>query len=124
MMTKQSYTLLYVADPLKSVDFYEQLLGRPRQDAFPTFASIALNDNHVLGLWANAGVTPSPTKPGGSEVALVVGSKADVDRTYEAWKGYPVSILQEPTDMVFGRTFCVADPDGHRIRVMSENDPA
>jgi predicted enzyme related to lactoylglutathione lyase len=27
------------------------------------------------------------------------------------------TVAQKPTDMDFGRTFVVLDPDGHRIRV-------
>jgi len=122
-MTARTYTLLYVADPMKSVAFYQKLLDRPPQDVFPTFASIALNDNHLLGLWSTAIVVPTPTPPGGSEVALVVGNQAAVDATYYDWKAKDVSILQPPTDMVFGRTFCATDPDGHRIRVFNESDP-
>jgi hypothetical protein len=30
-----------------------------------------------------------------------------------------VSIIQEPTDMDFGRTFVGLDPDGHRVRVFA-----
>jgi len=31
-------------------------------------------------------------------------------------------VRQEPTDMDFGFTFTMADPDGHRLRVFALND--
>ena len=36
--------------------------------------------------------------------------------TYEDWKKLGLKVLQEPTDLDFGFTFIVEDPDGHRLR--------
>lgn len=123
-MNKIVYSLLYVGDVTKSVAFYERLLGCPPHEVFPTFASFRLNDGMLLGLWSIATVAPDVTPPGGCELGLVVADAADVDRTFDAWRQLGVTILQEPTDLVFGRTFLAADPDGHRVRVFNEADPA
>lgn len=40
----------------------------------------------------------------------------DVDALYEEWSRKHATVAQKPTDMDFGRTFVVLDPDGHRIR--------
>ncbi|MGF0539187.1 VOC family protein [Agrobacterium sp. ES01] len=122
-MTKTVYSLLYTTDVMKSVAFYEKMLGMPPLEAFPTFASFLLNDGMRLGLWSTSTVAPDVTPAGGSEVALVVKSADDVDAKCAEWTSLGATILQEPTDLVFGRTFLAADPDGHRIRVFNENNP-
>lgn len=72
----------------------------------------------MLGLWRHDGVDPAATvTPGGSEIAFIMDDVAALDARCAAWKARGISILQEPTDMDFGRTFTVADPDGHRIRL-------
>jgi predicted lactoylglutathione lyase len=43
-------------------------------------------------------------------------SREAVRQTYEDWKKLGLEVLQEPTDMAFGFTFVVEDPDGHRLR--------
>lgn len=123
-MNKIIYSLLYVDDVTKSVAFYEKLLSRLPHEVFPTFASFRLNDGMLLGLWSISTATPDVTPPGGCELGLVVASAADVEHTFETWRQQGVTILQEPADLVFGRTFLAADPDGHRIRVFNEADPA
>lgn len=50
-------------------------------------------------------------------------SRDTVCKTYEAWKRLRLKVLQDPTDMDFGFTFVVQDPDGHRLRpfVLTDN---
>lgn len=48
---------------------------------------------------------------------MVAPSAQAVDATCAAWSGRGITILQQPTDLDFGRTFTAADPDGHRLRV-------
>ncbi|WP_416795799.1 VOC family protein [Ciceribacter azotifigens] len=122
-MTARAYALLYVADPMKSAEFYGRLLGRAPFEAHPTFVSFEINDGLLLGLWSTSSADISaPTPVGGSEVGLVVATRADVDRRFQEWKSAGATILKEPADMVFGRTFLAADPDGHRLRVFNESD--
>ena len=40
----------------------------------------------------------------------------DVEALYDEWGKKKLVILQKPTNMDFGYTFVVQDPDGHRIR--------
>ena len=39
-----------------------------------------------------------------------------VRETYEEWTKLGLKVVQEPTEMDFGFTFVVEDPDGHRLR--------
>ncbi|MBP1848997.1 VOC family protein [Rhizobium halophytocola] len=123
-MRPTAYILLYVADTLASLAFYEKRLGRKAFESFPTFASIGLGDGLTLGLWSVSSVAPDVTPPGGSEIGIVLDAPDAVDRTFADWQADGVTILQQPTDMVFGRTFLAADPDGHRIRVFAETAAA
>jgi catechol 2,3-dioxygenase-like lactoylglutathione lyase family enzyme len=110
--------LLYVDSPKASGDFYADLLGREPVEASPTFVLFALDRGLMLGLWSRHTVEPAATAVGGgAELAFTVEAASAVDATYTDWKKRGVAILQEPTDMDFGRTFVGLDPDGHRLRV-------
>ena len=112
--------LLYVEDPLKSADFYEKLLRAKPVEASPGFAMFALSPPTMLGLWKRADVLPKVTAPTGSnELSFHVDSVAIVEQFFESAKQIGARVLQEPTQMDFGHTFTVADPDGHRLRVFA-----
>lgn len=123
-MHTRTYILFYVTDVERSVRFYAQILKQEPHEVFPTFASFRLASGLLLGLWSTRTVAPAPTPAGGAELALVVPRAEDVDATYSEWCALGAEIVQAPVEMVFGRSFCAADPDGHRVRVMSENDAA
>jgi predicted enzyme related to lactoylglutathione lyase len=117
-----SFVLLLVADPARSATFYERLLGRPPFEQTPTFAAFKLNAATTLGLWSQATVEPSMNgSPGASDLCFEV---VDVDRTHAEWQALGISIIAEPKDLDFGRTFLGLDPDGHRLRVMKLGEPA
>jgi predicted enzyme related to lactoylglutathione lyase len=100
--------------------FIRPLLGREPVETSPTFVMFALGGGLMLGLWSRHTVEPAPaTTGGGSEIGIAVGNPAAVDATCAAWKAHGVSIIQEPTEMDFGRTFVGLDPDGHRVRVFA-----
>ncbi len=112
--------LLYVEDPVKSAAFYEKLLRAPPVEASPGFAMFALSPPTMLGLWKRADVLPKVTAPTGcNEIGFHVESKEIVAQFLDAAKKIGATVLQEPTEMDFGYTFTVADPDGHRLRVFS-----
>lgn len=112
--------LLYVDDPLKSAAFYEKLLDAKPMEASPGFAMFALSGGTMLGLWRRADVLPKVTAPTGSnEVGFQVESQEIVEKFFGACQNVGATVLQQPTHMDFGYTFCVADPDGHRLRVFS-----
>lgn len=122
-MTALNLVLLYVEDPRRSALFYEKLLGHPPAAAFPTYAAFALGNGLHLGLWSTGAKDFVSGGTGHrSELAIMVEDGAAVDALYEAWQGLGVSIEQEPTTAVFGRTFVALDPDGHRLRVCTPDD--
>lgn len=42
---------------------------------------------------------------------MVPGSGSAVDRIFAEWSAKGVTVVEEPFDDVFGRTFVIADPD-------------
>jgi len=115
MNTSLGFVLLFVSNPLKSSEYYQELFEIKPVEESPTFVMFALKNGVMLGLWSRHTAEPRvEALPGASEICFPC---SDVDALYEAWGKKRLVILQKPTDMDFGRTFALQDPDGHRIRV-------
>lgn len=107
--------LLFVENPQKSSLFYQNLLELKPVEESPTFAMFALKNGVMLGLWSCYTAEPRvESRAGALEICFAAD---DVDALYETWGKKHVTVAQKPTDMDFGRTFVVLDPDGHRIRI-------
>ena len=116
-------TILYVKNAAASADFYEKLFEMAPTDRADTFSLFHLPTGLVLGLWSRDGVKPDAHLTGGGcELAIRAPNPTEVDAIHERWKALGIPVLQAPVEAEFGRTFTVADPDGHRIRVF--NPPA
>lgn len=113
------WTLLYVADPLKSADLYARIFGVGPVDTAPTFSMFALPNGMKVGLWLKGDVEPKATAPGGIEMSFTESTRDAVAERAEAFRKLGLKIVQEPTDMDFGFTFTATDPDGHRLRVFA-----
>lgn len=115
-MPTLDYLLLAVKDPQRSAKLYDQLLGLAPVESSPTFVLYLMPNGFKLGFWSAADVEPKARPAGGAELSFSLPDEATVRKTYHAWKGLGLEVLQEPTRMDFGFTFVVADPDGHRLR--------
>lgn len=119
-MLEPSFFILYVDSPVKSAEFYSNLLGRAPVESSPTFAMFALSSGVMLGLWSRHTVEPAAEGAGGgTEVAFAVESRERVITTYAEWKKKGLPVIQEPLQLDFGNTFVALDPDGHRLRVFA-----
>jgi catechol 2,3-dioxygenase-like lactoylglutathione lyase family enzyme len=117
-MPTPNLVLLYVKDTQASVAFYRDLLGREPVAAFPTYAAFALGNGLMLGLWSTSTVAPPPSESGNrTELAFMVEGTSEVEALYAGWRARGLPMAQELTTMVFGPTFVILDPDGHRLRV-------
>lgn len=113
-MASLGFVLLFVENPLKSALFYEDLLERKPMEESPTFVMFALDNGVMIGLWSKFTAEPEvASSAGASEICF---PSEDIEGLYEKWGRKRVTVAQKPTDMDFGRTFVVLDPDGHRIR--------
>lgn len=117
-MPHPNYVLLFVENPVASAAFYSSLFDCKPVEASPTFALFALSSGIRLGLWSRRDAEPMViTRGGGSELGIPVADDDTLHAMYADWKARGVAVVQPPTDMDFGRTFVVLDPDGHRLRV-------
>src|SRR5881275_551950 len=69
-----NFVILYVDSPVKSAEFYADLLGKKPVEASATFAMFALDSGVMLGLWSKHTVEPAAKAGGGgAELAFAVG---------------------------------------------------
>jgi len=115
-MRELNYLLLAVKSPLESAKLYTKLLGREPVEKAETFVLYVLPTGLKIGLWVAGEIEPAPKPAGGIEISFSEASREAVLKTYDEWTGFGLTVLQEPTDMDFGFTFVVEDPDGHRLR--------
>ncbi|MGC4064729.1 MAG: VOC family protein [Polyangiaceae bacterium] len=115
-MLTPDYVLVAVQDPRRSAALYNRLLGHEPVENSETFVLYVFPNGFKLGLWKASTMEPKPSSPGGVEIAFSLESRDAVLRTYDEWTKIGLRVVQEPTDMEFGFTFVVADPDGHRLR--------
>lgn len=122
-MSKSNTILLFVSDVAASLAYYGKILQQRPLEESPTFAFFLLPSGLGLALWQKEDVQPAPGQAGGGcDIGFKVEHPADVDRCFKDWSGHGATILMPPTDLEFGRSFVIADPDGHRLRVYALND--
>lgn len=122
-MITPTYYLVHVASPERSGRFYADLLGCEPVETSPTFVLFVLEGGIKIGLWSKATVEPaSGGAPGALEIGFALKTPAEVDAFHERWLARGLSVFQAPTDMDFGRSMMVTDPDGHRIRFFAVTD--
>jgi predicted enzyme related to lactoylglutathione lyase len=111
-----------VTDVARSADFYERYLGAVR-DTFD-FGPEAIA---FVG-WPTFAIS-SVRRPGqsvgsaGSSTIQLWWRASDAQALFETVSADGVPILAPPFDGPFGRTFTMADPDGHRITVYEKDQP-
>lgn len=113
--------LIYVRDAAESARFYGDLFDMEPTFTSPFFISFDISGGVSFAVWsgedagaraADAGETPR------HEIGLTLpGGAAEIDARFAQWRAKGLHVVSEPHDAVFGRTFVVADPDGHLIRV-------
>ena len=111
-----------VSDAQRSAAFYEKYLGAvrdtfdfgPNAVAFVGWPTFAVNSSRAPG-------QPEPT-PETSSIQLWWRA-SDAQALYEVVAADGVTVLREPFDGPFGRTFVMADPDGYRVTVYEKDQP-
>jgi uncharacterized glyoxalase superfamily protein PhnB len=82
----------------------------------PTWVAFAFNNGLNFGLWSiKAKDFVSNGNGNCSELSFMINDKHCVHELYNKWKNLGVTIEQDLHEAVFGLTFVVLDPDGHRI---------
>jgi predicted enzyme related to lactoylglutathione lyase len=111
-----------VTDVNRSAAFYEEHLGGIR-DTFDFAPQSA-----VFVGWPTFALSSArrPGQPGPSPDTTTIQlwwRASDAQAVYERALAGGVTILTEPFDGPFGRTFAMADPDGYRVTVYEKDQP-
>lgn len=119
-MPTPTYFLLHVADPQASAGFYSALFDRAPVETSSTFVLFVFEGGIKLGLWKRDGVIPASTgAPGALEIGIPLATPGEVDDAHARALAAGHRIVQKPTDLDFGRSLTLADPDGHCLRFFS-----
>ena len=115
-MSAPNLFLIYVTDVERSTRFYSDLFEIDPITTTPRYVPFAVAPGVLFALWSGRADTVTPTAQRSSEVGLMV-PRAAVGDLYVKWATKGVTVVEEPHEEVFGRTFVVADPDGNLVRV-------
>lgn len=107
----------YVSDAAASAAFYRDLLGLRTTFESPFFVAFDLGGGTQFAVWQLDEDTTDWAVGRTGELCVNFATAEEIDATYEDWKVKGITILSEPADAIFGRTFVAADPDGNLIRV-------
>lgn len=117
-MSAPNLFLIYVSDVERAAAFYSDLFQIEPVVRTPRYVPFEVAPGVLFSLWSGRGENATPGAPRTSEVGLMVpGGAAAVDEIYADWTTKDVTVVEDPHDDVFGRTFIIADPDGNLIRV-------
>ncbi|QTE31168.1 VOC family protein [Pengzhenrongella sicca] len=117
-MSAPNLFLVYVTDIERSTAFYRELFEIEPVMLTPRYVPFQVAPGVLFALWNGRSDRVAPELPRTFEVGLMVpGSGAAVDDLYATWAAKNVTVVEEPHDDVFGRTFVITDPDGNLIRV-------
>lgn len=110
--------LVYVSDAVAATAFYSDLFDIAPVFTSPRYVAFEAAPGVLFALWTGRGERAVPGTPRTSETGLMVaGGGTAVDDVFARWAAKGVTVVEEPQDEVFGRTFVIADPDGNLIRV-------
>jgi len=112
--TGPDFISLQVRDLERSAAFYERYLGLARNPAGPPHAVVF--DTKPIAFAVRdrlPGVDLDATKPG--EGIAVWLHADDAQQIHDALAADGATIVTEPFDGPFGRTFTFADPDGYQV---------
>lgn len=117
-MSAPNLFLIYVSDVERSTAFYSELFEVEPVMRTPRYVPFEVAPGVLFALWSGRSERATPDTPRTSEVGLMVpGGASAIDEMYSDWSAKGVTVVEEPHDDVFGRTFVVTDPDGNLIRV-------
>lgn len=117
-MTTPNLFLIYVTDVERAMRFYSDLFDMEPVTVTPRYVPFEVAPGVLFALWSGRGDTLTAATRRTSEVGLMLsGSTAAVNDCYTRWASKGVTVIEEPHEDVFGRTFVIADPDGNLIRV-------
>jgi predicted enzyme related to lactoylglutathione lyase len=114
-VTGPDFISLQVRDLERSAAFYEQYLGLVRNPAAPPHAVVFATQPVAFAVRdALPGVDLDASKQLGEGIAVWMHAP-DAQQIHDALADDGASIVTQPFDGPFGRTFTFADPDGYQV---------
>ncbi len=113
MKMQADFIGMIVKDLAAATAFYRDQLGWPVNEAESIpglYTQFALEGDTIVSLLVQNGALANH----GVEVGIKV---EDADTTFAAWQGQGVTMVEEPNDKPFGRSFLCHTPEGHLLRV-------
>lgn len=118
--TGPDFISLQVRDLERSAAFYERYLGLARNPAGPPHAVVFASRPIAFAVRdALPGVDLDAIEQLGAGVAVWLHAP-DAQEIHDALAADGATIVTEPFDGPFGRTFTFADPDGYQITLHSQ----
>lgn len=116
-MPSANLQLIYVTDIARSTELYTRLFDAEPVFSSPRYVAFASGAGTLFALWSG-GEAPDAAAPRFAEIGIMLEKGEAVDALFDRWQHVPgLRVVRAPYTDVFGRTFLVADPDGHVIRV-------
>jgi predicted enzyme related to lactoylglutathione lyase len=120
-VTGPDFISLQVRDLESSAAFYEQYLGLIRNPAGPPHAVVFDTKPVAFAVRDSLpGVDLNAIKQPGEGIAVWLHAP-DAQQIHDALADDGVTIVTEPSDGPFGRTFTFADPDGYQITLHTKS---
>jgi predicted enzyme related to lactoylglutathione lyase len=114
-VTGPDFISLQVRDLERSARFYEQYLGLSRSQEAPPHAVVFDTAPIAFAVRDLAPGVDLDTVPQPGVGAAIWLHATDVQAIHDALVVADTSIVAEPIDGPFGRTFTFADPDGYQV---------
>ena len=118
--TGPDFISLQVRDLERSAAFYEQYLGLVRNPAAPPHAVVFATEPVPFAVRDRLpGADLDAMEQPGAGIAVWLHAP-DAQAIHDALADAGTTIVAEPFDGPFGRTFTFADPDGYQVTLHSE----
>ena len=115
-VTGPDFVALQVRDLEKAALFYTERLGLQRAPNSPPGAVVFATEPVPFAVREPMVDLDAVSRPGWG-VALWLRADGDIDALHDDLVKHDVTVVTEPFDGSFGRTFAFADPDGYVITV-------
>lgn len=117
-MFKPDSLILYCDDVNISTEFYQTFLKAEPIERFEGFSVFQLDEHFILGLQDKHSIAPEPEPAfGGFEISMGVAERVLIEELFKECTKLHIPVALPPTELEFGYTFVVLDPDGHRLRI-------
>ena len=108
MLSGPTFIVMHVNSVSAAIPFYTNILGMEVQEQGTDWVRFKTGDGVRLALSQDHAPNPDSTNEVGWDVA-------DINSLYDDYVAKGVEVVQPITEIPFGRTFIIKDPDGNKL---------